>query len=240
MVKKPTITALITGRGNNTLRDKNVLPVFGRPILQYPGLAVKKIPEIEHFYISSDDDKILKAGNDIGFQSIRRPDELGRPDTKHIDVIDHALEVLKEKGIHTDILIVLLANTVTVKTEWIRECIDELRRNPSLTACVPVYKEMDHHPYRAKKLDENGLLTEFFDFTGREVSTNRQELVPCYFLSHNFWVLNLNTIDREKGHQPWKFLGEHVKPLVVDEAFDIHIEEDLMRCERWLKEHGIV
>ena len=27
------IVALLTGRGNNTLKDKNVLPVLGKPLL---------------------------------------------------------------------------------------------------------------------------------------------------------------------------------------------------------------
>ena len=27
------IAALLTGRGNNTLKDKNVLPVLGKPLL---------------------------------------------------------------------------------------------------------------------------------------------------------------------------------------------------------------
>ena len=36
------IVALLTGRGNNTLKDKNVLPVLGRPLCQYPAMAAKE------------------------------------------------------------------------------------------------------------------------------------------------------------------------------------------------------
>lgn len=31
--KQMKVVALLTGRGNNTLKDKNVLPVLGKPLL---------------------------------------------------------------------------------------------------------------------------------------------------------------------------------------------------------------
>lgn len=54
------IAALLTGRGNNTLKDKNVLPVLGKPLLYYPAMAAKTCNLITDFYVSSDDEKILK------------------------------------------------------------------------------------------------------------------------------------------------------------------------------------
>ena len=35
-------TVLLTGRGNNTLNDKNVLDILGHPVLYYPAHAAKK------------------------------------------------------------------------------------------------------------------------------------------------------------------------------------------------------
>ena len=113
------IVALLTGRGNNTLKDKNVLPVLGKPLLYYPAMAAKSCSLITDFYVSSDDDKILDAAAACGYKKIRRPDELALPTAQHKDVIVHALKVMKEEGIEPDILIVLLANSAIVKTEWI-------------------------------------------------------------------------------------------------------------------------
>ena len=55
------VVALLTGRGNNTLKDKNVLPVLGKPLLYYPAMAAKACNLISDFYVSSDDDKIFKC-----------------------------------------------------------------------------------------------------------------------------------------------------------------------------------
>lgn len=235
-----TIVALLTGRGNNTLHDKNILPVLGKPLVQYPGIAAKKSDLINSYWISSDCNKILDAANSIGFEKIKRPLELSKPTSLHIDAIDHAIGHLKKQNIHPDILVVLLANSVTIKTEWIDECINSILKDNRITACVPVYKDMDHHPYRAKTVDSNGYLVPFFDFKNKEISSNRQDLPVCYFLSHNFWVLNINSIERSKGQQPWEFMGDKVKYIEVDEAFDVHTESDLVKSEKWLIKEKMV
>ncbi len=234
------VVALLTGRGNNTLRDKNILPVFGNPLLHYPASAAKQAKLIDAFFVSSDDPKILEAASGLGYNKIVRPEELAKPDSQHVDVIDHALEVMATQfGCKPDILIVLLANTVMVKKEWVDDCVKLILEDSSLTAVVPVYKEMDHHPYRAKQLSEDGLLVPFFDFSNMKVSTNRQDLPIAFFLCHNFWVLNMNTINRETGLAPWSFMGDKVKHYTVEEAFDVHTMEDIKICERWLVNNGL-
>ncbi|MFT6802766.1 MAG: CMP-N-acetylneuraminic acid synthetase [Salibacteraceae bacterium] len=235
------VAALLTGRGNNTLKDKNILPVLGKPLLTYPAMAAKRVDAISSFYISSDDDEILCAAEGCGYQKIVRPKELATPDAKHIDTIFHAVNYLQEySGFRPDILVVLLANSATVKSEWIEEGIRLITEDPSISAAVPVYKEQDHHPFRAKRLNSEGNLDTFFDFKDQEVSTNRQELEPCYFLCHNFWVLNLQkSLFAEGGQKPWVFLGNKTKPILVEESFDVHTEYDILRSERWLRANNI-
>lgn len=236
------IAALLTGRGNNTLKDKNILEVKGKPLLAYAALAAKNVEGIEYYYISSNDRKILDAGISYGYKEILRPEELATPTARHIDAIYHGLKVMKqEDGLKPDILIVFLANSATVKSKWIENGIQQIINNPNISAVVPVFQDQDHHPYRAKRLNKNGSLDTFFDFTDQEVSTNRQELEDCYFLCHNFWVLNVKkSIEAEGGQKPWTFLGDNIKPIVVDESFDVHTVEDLRRTERWLEKNNIV
>ncbi|MEK9627555.1 MAG: CMP-N-acetylneuraminic acid synthetase [Nitrospinota bacterium] len=230
--------ALITGRGNNTLKDKNIREVCGKPLLTYPAQAARKCDFINQFFVSSDDEKILSIGQDCGYKKIKRPEELGQPDAKHVDVIIHSLEEMKKENIEPDILIVLLANTVCVKQEWIEECTREIFADPTLSAVVPVISDLDHHPFRAKKRDENGLLESFFDFGDREISSNRQEIGDCFFLCHNFWVLNVKeSIQKNDGQPPWKFMGNKVKPYEIDWSIDVHTEEDLVKSEKWVLEN---
>lgn len=232
------IVALLTGRGNNTLRDKNILPVCGKPLLYYPAMAAKKSILIDDFFVSSNDEKILEYSKLLGYKAIVRPEELALPSSQHIDCIEHALTVMKKENVVPDILVVLLANNVTVKAEWIDECIEMLLKDETVSAAVPVYKESDHHPYRAKRINSDGNIETFVNIENKKVSTNRQDLEECYFLSHNFWVLNIkNSINKKDGQPPWSFMGKKVRPFIVDESIDVHMEHDLYLAEEWVKKN---
>ena len=100
---------------------------------------------------------------------------------------------------------------------------------------------MDAHPYRAKKLNSEGYLDTWFDFKGNNISTNRQDLPNNYVLCHNFWTLNIkeSVEKREEGQQPWRFMGNKIKPIVVEESFDVHTEEDIVKTEKWLLKNRI-
>lgn len=236
------VAALLTGRGNNTLKDKNVLPVLGRPLCQYPAIAAKNCKYITDFYVSSDDEKILSAAEAVGYKRIVRPAELALPTAQHVDAILHALGVMKEDGCMPDVLVVILANNAITKTEWIEETVLNLINDKSLSASCPVMIEQDHHPYRCKCLLEDGTLGTWFDFDGKTISTNRQDLPKNFVFCHNFWTLNLkNSIySGVPGQQPWTFMGPRVKPVVVEESFDVHDMEDIIRTEKWLKSEGII
>ncbi|WP_034716654.1 glycosyltransferase family protein, partial [Bacteroides eggerthii] len=196
---------------------------------------------ITDFYVSSDDEKILKAASDCGYKKIVRPVELAAPTSQHVDAIRHALGVMKQDGVEPDILVVLLANSGIVKTEWIEESITQLLKDEALSASVPVLLEMDNHPYRSKRLREDGCLDTWFDFRGKNISTNRQDLPMNFVLCHNFWTLNLKNslYSSTEGQQPWTFMGSNIKPIVVKESFDVHDEDDIRRTEKWLQEEGI-
>lgn len=235
------VVALLTAKGTNTLSRKNLLPVLGKPLLWYPATAAKSCELITDFYVSSDDQEILNTAVEIGYKEIKRPSALAESNSLHIDAILHALKVMQETdNLIPDILLVLLGNTVYVKKSWVDSCINMIMEDPDITAVTPVFKEQDHHPYRARQLDHNGNLVPYFDFSEKSVSSNRQELPKNYFFCHNFWVLNVkNKQFPHKGFPPWNFMGDKVKPFVVSEGFDVHCAEDIALCETWLKFNDI-
>lgn len=241
MNEKLKIAALLTGRGNNTLKNKNILPVLGKPLLYYPGMAAKSCNLITDFYCSSDDDAILSAAESIGYKRIVRPDELALPTSQHVDAIMHALSVMKEDGCEPDILVVILANNAITKKEWVEESLQYILNDNTISAVVPVMEEMDHHPYRSKTVDEKGFLKTWFDFSGKKISTNRQDLPKNYVLCHNFWTLNVkeSVCSEREGQQPWTFMGNKIKPIVVEESFDVHTLEDLKKSEDWIVRNNI-
>ena len=229
------VVALLTGRGNNTLKDKNVLDLLGHPVLYYPAHAGKTAKTINILYCSSDDEKILLESEKEGYKRIIRPADLALPTAQHVDAIKHALSVMKKDDNYPDILVVLLANNITVKSEWIDECVKMMKEDMSISAVVPVYEDNDHHPLRAKTVENNRLQMYEKGITSK-VSTNRQDLPKCYFLSHNFWVLNTKLMEENdyNGQQPWDFMGNNIAYYEIDESIDIHKEIDLLIAKNWL------
>ena len=231
------VTALLTGRGNNTLRDKNVLDILGHPVLYYPARAARKTSLVDDFYCSSDDEVILNAAEKEGYKPIVRPAHLATPTAQHVDAITHALEVIKKETDIPDIFVVLLANNVTVKSEWIDTCIRMMMEDMTISAVVPVYEDNDHHPLRGKRVDENNRLQMYEQGVSGKISTNRQDLPKCYFLSHNFWVLNTRLMleNNGEGQQPWSFMGNNIAYYEIDESIDIHKEIDLLLAKNWIE-----
>lgn len=232
--------ALLTGRGNNTLKDKNILDILGQPVLYYPANAAIKANSIDDYYCSSDDKKILDIASTIGYKPIVRPDKLALPTAQHLDCILHALNIMKMENNMPDILVVVLANNVTIKSIWIDECVEIMKNNKTVSAVVPVYEDNDHHPLRAKSLNSDGTLSMYEKNIKGKISTNRQDLPKCLFLSHNFWVLRTDyLLSGKEGQQPWGFMGENIIPYEIDESIDIHKEIDLYVAKEWIKENYI-
>ena len=218
------ITALLTGKKNSTFKNKNQIKLHNDYIFNYPAKQARKVKEIDFFYTSSDSNIILKQTKKIGYQSIDRPKNLARKNSKHIDVLKHALNIFKIKDQYPDILIVLLANAPIVKSKWISDCINILKKNKSVTAVVPVQNINDHHPERAKKI-KNDILKNFIN--KKKISSNRQDLSKCFFLCHNFWVIRAKEIYKNNGQLPWSFMGKKVKAYEIKSSIDIHSAMDV-------------
>ena len=175
-----------------------------------------------------------------GYTPIVRPLELASPTSQHIDSIMHAINIIKTKEELADIIVVILANNVTIKSEWIDNCVKMMQDDMTISAVVPVYEDNDHHPLRGKRV-VNGRLEMYEQNVEGKISTNRQDLPTCYFLSHNFWVLNTKLLleSNGEGQQPWGFMGNNIAYFEIDESIDIHKEIDLYIAGRWIKENYV-
>lgn len=230
------ITAILTGKKSSSFKNKNIIKILGKRTFMYPAEVAKESKKINNFYSSSDSNIILNETMKIGYFSIKRPKKLSTSKSKHKDVILHALSFIKKKNKKLpDILVILLANSPTIKTNWIDNCIDLLIKKKA-TAVVPVIKNNDYHPIRAKKI-KNGHLRPYMNISGN-ISTNRQDLQSCFFLAHNFWVIKTKSIFLNNGFKPWSFMGNKVLPYIINSSIDIHNQDDIDKCKKWIKKNN--
>lgn len=235
----PRIVALMIGRGGSSLKDKNILPVFGRPLLHYTAAAARRSAHIGRFYVSSDDPKILEAAGQAGYVPIVRPPELSTPTSQSVDVVAHALTFIEKDG-PADVVVVQHANVGTITTRMIDDCIEQLLADPTLSSVVPVHEKGEYHPFRAKRPTAEGLIEPYFDFSKTPVSGNRQDLPKAYFFDHSIWALSVERgIRSTNGQPPWTCMGSRIKPYETVGCFDVHSLEDLKTTEEWVKANGI-
>ena len=92
------IAAILTGKGSSQLKNKNLIKILGKPLMHYPCFEAKKCKEINRYYVSSEDSKILNYASRLGYKKIKRPRNLSRKNTLHIDVINHAVDFINNDG----------------------------------------------------------------------------------------------------------------------------------------------
>tara|TARA_B100000575_G_C22996028_1_gene574152 strand:+ start:130 stop:855 length:726 start_codon:yes stop_codon:yes gene_type:complete len=231
------IVAIMIGRGGSSLKDKNILPVFGVPLLCYAASAAKRSRFISDFYISSDCPKILEVGQKMGYKKIKRPKYLSTATAQSCDAVYHALKKIENKT-KVDLVVVQHANVGTITENMIDNCIHEMIKNNNYSSVVPVHEKSEYNPYRAKKISKDGLLTPFIEEDN--VSANRQDLPKSYFFDHSIWVLRNSSIkEKNYGQGPWGCMGNNIKAYITSGCLDVHSIDDLKYTEKWITDNKI-
>lgn len=231
------IVALMIGRGGSSLKDKNILPVLGAPLLHWAAAAARRSRYIERFYVSSDCPRILETAAQAGYEPITRPAELATATAQSTDAVRHAFAIMERDG-PVDVLVVQHANVGTISETQIDACIDLLLANLEATAVVPAHQRPDYHPMRAKRLMPDGTLRLFVE--DDDISANRQDLPACYFFDHSFWVLRgRGAVFDPAGQAPWPCMGSHILPFETEGCQDVHDAADLETTAQWLVRNEI-
>lgn len=231
------VVALMIGRGGSSLKDKNILPVLGAPLLHWAAAAARRSRYIERFYASSDCRRILETASEAGYSPIERPPALATATAQSSDAVRHAFDIMERDG-PIDILVVQHANVGTVSERQIDACIALLLATPNATAVVPAHQQPEYHPMRAKRLKADGSLEPFV--AGSDISANRQDLPTCFFFDHSFWVLRgRRAVFDPDGQQPWPCMGSCILPFETEGCRDVHDLADIETTAQWILENKI-
>lgn len=207
-------------------------------MMVYPLLAAQAATRIDEVYISTDSIRMQEVAREYKVSVINRPSALATATSQHVDTLIHALEYFRTEDLELRFLIVLMCNCATYPVGLIDRCINRLEGDPLADSCVTGYIHNDHHPYRVKKMGEDGYLRTWMDLSFVSVSTNRDDLPSCYILDHAMWVLRVATCFPPNGQKPWGFMGKNILFEENSGSRDIHSMEDLQYTEAYLRNQG--
>ena len=121
--------------GSERLKDKNIFPINGRPMIQYAidaACGCEYVEEPSDVYVSSDSDKILemvKLANPK-ISMIGRPSWLGTSTTPKQAVVDHAVkEIKKSLTKEYDAVVSLQPNSPQILSSHLNDAIKAFKDN---------------------------------------------------------------------------------------------------------------
>ncbi len=118
--------AIIPARGGSKrLKDKNIYPLLGKPLIAYSIEACLESKAIDEVYVSSDDDRILEVSESYGARSLKRSAELADDHTPKIIAIREAVNQLAERGVEMDTVAIVQANSPQLTAQFLNESYDK-------------------------------------------------------------------------------------------------------------------
>lgn len=235
MEKKLNILGVVGARsGSKGIRDKNIRPLLGKPLMAWVIEAGKKSKYIDRLILSTDSQKYARIGKSLGIEvPFIRPPEFATDGADDISYLTHAVWWLeKNEGWRADIIVRLIPTTPLAKTESIDECIKLLIDDPKATSARTI-KPAQKHPYKLWRI-EGDELKPFVPkkITGYDEPSNmpRQALPPAY--SHvDVIAVRYNTLMQES-----LLTGKRIRYHMIDkESIDIDTEADFSLAEILLR-----
>lgn len=230
------ILAIIPARGGSKgIKRKNMVPIEGKPLIEYTIIAAKDSKYITRVTVNSDDQEILAFAEKQGIETIVRPAELARDDTAMKEVLLYQLRMMKEKENYVPDILILLQPTSPLRTaKHIDEALEKML-SYDCDALVSVEEEPHlHSPYSVMKKNEEGYL-EFFLKEGQKF-TSRQEKPKFYarngaaiYAVYTETYLNTGSLYGTKCI-PYEMLPED--SVDIDEPIDLYIARSMMQYKR--------
>lgn len=129
MYKNRKILGVIPARGGSKdVPRKNIKNLGGKPLIVYTIAAAKKSKRLTYFLVSTDNVEIAKMSRELGASvPFMRPSELAQDWSEGIQVIQHAVNFLKEnRNEQYDYVMILQPTSPLRVAEDIDRCIEKI------------------------------------------------------------------------------------------------------------------
>ena len=218
--------AVIPARGGSKgIPNKNIVPLLGKPLINWTIEAAQSSRYIDQLILSSDDERICAvaeaAGCDVPFI---RESGLATDEAETIDVVIDVLDRIQG----FEVVILLQPTSPLRASADIDKCLELLVdcRAKTAVSVTPV----EEHPFLMYSLSADARLDPFIK-VGSARSLRRQELPPAYTLNGAIYAAEVSWLRESKS-----FVSPDAVGYVMPRATSIDIDEqsDLERAAEYL------
>lgn len=227
--------ALITARsGSKGVKDKNIKPLSGYPLIAWSVMACKKSNLIEEVYISTDSREYADIAENFGAKvPFLRPIELAQDNSTDLDVFSHALNFFETKSTPIKNYVHIRPTTPIRNPKLIDESIKFFETNFDSFDSLRSIHEMSESAYKSFELDEIGNLKLFGQNTNFESSNlPRQQFPKTYTANGYVDILKSENIKNKKTLH-----GRLIHGFITPVTSEIDIAEDFDFIEWQIKKN---
>jgi len=190
------ILGLIPARGGSKgVPGKNIKTLNGKPLLAYTAEVAMQSKYLSEVILSSDDDEIIRTANRLGLHvPFKRPDKFAQDHTPSIDVVAHALDWFKGKGVIFD-AVCLLQVTSPFRSIELLDCALSKFIGSGCDSLVSVQRvPHEYNPHWAFEVNPDGNLRIA---TGeKDIIVRRQELPDAYHRDGMIYITKTQIIEQ--------------------------------------------
>jgi len=220
------VLALVTARGGSKgLPGKNILPVRGRPLIQWTIDAARASRYIDRLILSCDDPGIIDIAVAAGCEAPFRRDAALATDTA--TSVDVALDAL-DRVPNYEVLL-LLQPTSPLRTAADIDGALDLFAARGAPACTGVRLAEDH-PYWTYRCDPDGRLTPFA-VPAEGQAQRRQDLPAAWRINGALYIVRVDEFRRSRSFLP---AGVIAFSMPADRSIDIDTIDDVERMNALL------
>ncbi len=224
------ILGLIPARGGSKgVKDKNIRPLLGKPIISYAINCGSACKSIDHLIVSTDSEKIADISKEAGAEvPFMRPAEIARDESPMMPVLEHALlqcEAIYKEQI--ECIVLLDATSPMTTVEEVENSISLFKNGDydAVISAVPAKR----NPYFNMVIVENGYAR--LAIKPEKAVTRRQDCPSVYDLNNAIWIFSRETVLNKKDRIPEKsalYIMDEGRYVDVDSEIDFKILEVLM------------
>jgi len=227
------ILGVIPARGGSKgIKGKNLIPVFGKPLIAYAIECGKKCPSIDRLIVSTDSPEIAEISSKYGAEiPFIRPAELANDTAPMLPVLQHA--IIKCEKYYSKVVeaVILLDPTGPLRTvEDIENSLEILRQKE----CNAIISGNTAHrnPYFNMVTLNKGYVV-LANPSGKMIG-RRQDAPKVFDLNTVVWVYSRKALMEEKARIPKRTILYMIPP---ERAIDIDNEFDLKLLEFQLQQN---
>ena len=221
--KNKKVLGLIPARGaSKRLPRKNLRQINGKPLIYWSIVEAQESEYVDSVVVSTEDIEIKQYSYNQGIDCvIDRPPGLAQDESRSIDVILHAVDVLAKQGKKYE-YVMLLQPTSPLRTS--KHIDDALKLMSAKKATVVVSVCETEHPVSwMGYLSKDVMMDEFLDNLTTDLSNDDDRV--SYQINGAIYLVKTSTLVTEKTFFPTPSAYAHI--MERSDSIDIDTELDL-------------